>query len=293
TLKGEFSFLTGVVVPQTCDNMREAFDIWREHTRFSFYHRLAVPARTDSYLGEQFYMHELENFASALKIPQGREVTPARLKEAIALHNRVRVLLDHASAARVAGRLTGTEFLVIFLAGLVTPLVRYIPVLESFLETIPAERPELNNRMRLLVTGSVVDSVEYLAAIEEAQFMVVADDLCYGSRHYAGLVSPEGDLLTALARRYLQKVSCPCKHPVGRRWEHLITTIRSCQVEGVVFILQKFCDSHWFDQPDLQKELQKTGIPVLVLEMENQAGLERLRTRVSVFREMIKHKGNT
>lgn len=165
--------------------------------------------------------------------------------------------------------------------------------------------------IRLVVSGGVIEDPATLRLIEKAGAIVVGDDLCTGTRSFTvggDAVGGEGDgpptgaptgVLTAippdapaslneLARLYLSKVPCPTKHPIDRRVAGLLATARRGRAAGVVFLLQKFCETHAFDQPYLSSLLTSRGLPSLLLELEQGRLTEgQAATRLGAFLEMI------
>ena len=159
-------------------------------------------------------------------------------------------------------------------------------------------------RPRILVSGGFLETEEPLRLVEEAGADVVGDDLCLAGRalafsgagHGAGRErSPAADvpaLLSALSQAYLSRVPCPTKHPPSRRLEFLLAEVKSRQVDGVVFLLQKFCDPHAFDYPAFRDALEASGRPCLSLEIER-GGLPagQAGTRVEAFLERLRFVG--
>lgn len=286
-LRGEFSFLAGVVIPQTCDNMREAYDIWHEYTEFSFYHRLSVPMRVTGAVAEEYFTAELERMAAALGA-LGRPITDGDLQEAIRLHNRVRLLLCELAEMRasVPLRLTGRQFIEILLDVSRMAPESAVAYLEQIIKAPPLEQAEKCS-IRLMLVGSLVDNPDLVSLMDEGRRTVVSDDFCYGRRAFEFQVEEGQTPLAALARGYLQKIPCPCKYPGHSRWEHILDEVRKKQADGVVMMLQKFCDTHRFDQPDLEAWLAGRGVPALVLEVENQTTAEAISTRIQAFTEML------
>ena len=73
-----------------------------------------------------------------------------------------------------------------------------------------------------------------------------------------------------------------------RRFEYLKELVESSGAAGVIYSTVKFCDSHLYDLPLLDKDLRQAGIPFLWLENDYEwTGLGQLRTRVEAFLEML------
>ena len=110
-----------------------------------------------------------------------------------------------------------------------------------------------------------------------------------GSRYFAGMIKTDGDPITAIAERYLQRVICPAKHKDNKsRAENLISMAKGNGADGVIFMLLKFCDPHAFDYPYLKEALDKEGIPSLLFEVEDQPQAQgQLKTRIEAFLETL------
>ena len=132
--------------------------------------------------------------------------------------------------------------------------------------------------------------MEVYKLIESVGFSIV-DDLCTGTRFFKSDVEKRKikdmeDAMGFLADKYFLKAPCPTKNYEGdRRFKYLLD--RAQKVDGVVFILLKFCEPHLFDYAQLKKELGSRGKRTLLLELEFPiASLEQLRTRLEAFYEM-------
>ena len=98
----------------------------------------------------------------------------------------------------------------------------------------------------------------------------------------------DGDPLEALADRLLALVPTPTKHHVQRsRTAHLLLLVKKRHARGVIFARQKFCDPHGFDYALLVRALDGTGVPHLLVELEQASQAGQLRTRVEAFVEML------
>jgi benzoyl-CoA reductase/2-hydroxyglutaryl-CoA dehydratase subunit BcrC/BadD/HgdB len=67
----------------------------------------------------------------------------------------------------------------------------------------------------------------------------------------------------------------------------LLELVRRARADGVVFVLEKFCEPHAFDYALIRPILDQAGVPYLLLEMEQTPSLEALRTRLQAFVEIL------
>jgi benzoyl-CoA reductase subunit C len=145
-----------------------------------------------------------------------------------------------------------------------------------------------NNSMpRLMVIGSEMDNIDILRLIEEPGALVVADDLCTGSRYFWNNCSTEGNPLDALAQRYLDIVPCPTKYPIQPKYEHVLNMIDQFGVQGVIILLQKFCHPHEFELPYLQSLLKEHQLPFVCIEVDTTYSAEEIQNQAEALIERI------
>lgn len=67
----------------------------------------------------------------------------------------------------------------------------------------------------------------------------------------------------------------------------MLEQLRQVEAQGVVFVLEKFCEPYAFDYALAVRQLSHAGVPYLLLEMEQTPSLEALRTRLQAFLETL------
>ncbi len=294
-VRGNLDYLDGIVFPCTCDSLRAVSEIIRAEKREGlFYHFLNMPLRVDGTAPAVFYRRELELLYSALARFAGRPADMESLCRAIALTDANRELLGRIWDSRKIPSpiLTGEDCLGIVNAAVCMDREDLRGNLERIQSALAAGTAggDRSGRARLMVIGSVVDNPALMRIIESANSLVVGDDLCTGTRYFSVPVNPaEGENpLDALVRRYLGRIPCPTKHPVGPRLDHINRIMDDFKVQGVVVVHQKFCESHAFDFPAVRDMISGRGIPVLLLEVEPGHLAEgQLSTRIEAFVEML------
>lgn len=284
--QGNYHYLDGIVVPRTCDGARSLFTIWewRFKPPFTFY--LAVPVLT----GEgavDYFAEELRCFKSSLETYAGQEISPGMIREATRLIDEKRKLLNRLYTLRAVETppLEGSEIFEIVRAGFVLPTDIYNEMLKKLLENLPA--PRKRDKARLLVLGCTIENINYLKLVEDLGGIIVADDFS-GKKHFLADSEQDEDPLREIARRYLQMVPDPCKIPGEARHNYILDTCKQYNVEGVLILIQKYCDSYLFEVPHLNRLLQTVGIPTLNLEIDDtMENTGQIITRVEAFLEML------
>lgn len=288
--KGAYDYLDGFVTLNTCDHVRRLYDVWGPSQKTPFSYIIPLP-HTISEASLAYFHQELGRFKGALEEAFGVSVTPEALLEAIRVYNRTRSLLQRLDDLRKldAPPITGAEFLEVAVAGAILPKDLYNDMLEDFLHEVESRSGiPTDERIRLMLVGSELDDPSYLQMIEDMGGLVVADDLCTGSKYFWNLAEADGDPLLALARRYLTRPECPRMHPARNRLRHLRDMMVSHRVDAVVLEVIKFCNLYGEDYTILRNYLRRMDIPLLQLSREyNLGAVGQMRTRVEAFFERI------
>ncbi len=288
-LKGSYDYLDGLVASNSCDNRNKILDLWRRHVKIPYIYFINTP-HTRTERTYSFFYDEILRFKISLEEAFGEEISGSALKKAIQVYNENRLLLRKVYDLRMKEPplISGVEALEIVLSGLVTVKEEHNKLLKRLIAEVSNRSDSPTSGIRLLVSGSVMDNSKPLRIIEAVGGNVVADDLCIGSRYFWNLVRSEGDPIRAIAERYLEKIPSSFMLESERRFRHTIEIAKRFDVEAVIILVLKFCDTHMFDAPQLIEELKTLDLPVLYLEWEHSlSGAAQLKTRIEAFLEMI------
>lgn len=288
--KGAYDYLDGFVTLNSCDHVRRLYDVWGPSQKTRFNYIIPLP-HTISEASLAYFHQEVVRFKEALETAFGVSITPEALQEAVRVYNRTRTLLHRLNDLRKAEAppITGAEFLEAVVAATILPRDAYNQMLEEFLLQVES-RPGIptDERVRLLLVGSELDDPAYVQMIEDMGGLVVADDLCTGSKYFWNLADTEGDPLRAIARRYLTRPECPRMRPARNRLRHMGDLMQSHKVDAVVLEVIKFCNLHGEDSTIVRNYLRRLGVPLLQLSREYNVGaVGQMRTRVEAFFERI------
>ena len=289
-LQGELGFLQGVIFSQTCDSMQGLSDIWAHQRRFPIHFNLMIPTNLDSEHSRGYLKAEVERFKEFLESHSSR-MTSQRIKASIQLFNRIREKLGEIYTRRRKGLTPwpGRFFAQIIRAGYLLDRERYLELLNELLIALPEKTEGGENLIPVYLAGNMAHSESYFSLIEEAGAMVVQDDLCSGARTLRLMVPEDIDPIEALTQRYFTSYLCPTKHKGYRAHEEtLIEDVQKSGARGVIFLLYKYCEAHYFDYPDLKAALESKGIPCLLLDVEDPSqSLGQLKIRLQAFVEML------
>jgi len=296
-LNGDFAFLDGVVFVNGCDHSRRMYDNWRfAGAEPSFLHMFFAP-HVIREAGHEYFTRECEKLKHALENHFKVSITDEALRNSIDLYNRKRRLLAEIYSLRKSKDVPvkASELLGVMLAVTAVPVERAIEILtevKNFVQGRIISRPD---DLRLFISGGCIEEMEHLELIENCGCVIVADNICLGTRHFLDEVGSEGDPLTAIAKRYLSHLSCPrMMGDFDRRFDYLLRIRDEYGIDGAIIEKLKFCDL-WGGEIYLYRvEVEKHNVPLLALERELYGGgTGQVKTRVQAFLERLKNKQGT
>ena len=299
-MKGELDFIDGWMTPDSCDNIRIIYNIWR-HNLPSYSYQLRVPNLFDESC-TRFFHEELALLKEELERFAQTEITDEKLRQAIDLHNQQRALLRELYHLRKPEPplLAGSEVVEILRAVMSLPVEEANQMLRDIIDEVKERKNRPKGGIRLLVHGPEIDDSALFRLIEELGANVVVDDSCIGTRYFWHDVEKTTDPLNGLATRYLAKIYCPrtirgkgegwasYQEDLEERFGHIRSMAHDFSVKGVILYIMRQCDLHQYDVPELTDYLAREGLPVLHLEGDYTMGaIGALRTRIEAFIEML------
>ncbi len=289
-LQGELDFLKGIIFSHTCDTLQGLAEIWALQRRIPLQFNLMIPSHFGSELSRPYLKAELERFKAFLDSNVGK-ISPENLKASIQLFNRIREKLQEIYSRKPKShtQISGADFARIIRAGNLMDRQQYLELLDELLTGLPEKADESGDRVPVYLAGNMTHSDSYFSLIEEAGAIVVQDDLCSGTRFLRLRVSEDTDPMDGLTSRYFTSFLCPTQHNGAHAHvETLSREVEKSGAKGVIFLLYKYCETHFFDYPDLRQALESRGIPTLLLEVEDPSySIGQLQVRVQAFVEML------
>jgi len=291
-LRGEYAFLDGLVLGNSCDNVRRIYDHWTRQNITPFVHFMSLPRRTEA-AQVDWYHHELLTLKGKMEPHFGVTLADDRLREAIRVHNESRRLQRELYELRKAKAppITGAQTLAVTVAGTALPKPQFNMHLIALLNDLCDAPGHSGHRARLMLIGGILDDPAYLEVIEERGGLIVADSTCFGSRLFWQDVDEEADdPLMALARYYVaDRPSCPRVFDAYEgRAAYIQQMIEDFAVDGAILERLMFCDTWGLEQFRLCNDFKGWNVPLLMLDREYAPGAQgQLRTRVQAFLETM------
>lgn len=288
-ISGEYAFLDGAVLYNTCDHLRRIYDNWKTLPNSPAYFQMYLPKKRDdeAYL---LYKEELAKLIAATEARFGVKITTEKLAAAIAESNKTRALIRELYALRTAEAVAidGAEVAAVLAAGGSLPRASFNELLAELLSEIKAGGETVTPRRRLMLVSGHADKPEFVAALESQGALIVADAAPNGIQSAAVDIAATDDPLEAIADFYFWKKS-PSVRLFGtqdERMAEVLKTVETYRVDGVISARLTMCDQWAFEQYMLASTLEAQDIPHLALEVNYILdGQGQIRTRVQAFVE--------
>ena len=299
-LKGNYDFLSGVVIPHACDSMTRSYSAWTYSLDLPYSHFINIPSvvKEPSF---EFFNEEINTFKKSLEEYTGQEITKDSIENAIILHNsnrrKVRAIYEYRKSD--PPMISGVELMKIMIVGTSLPVEEANSLFDEVLEWLNLRRePPLKKGPRILIDGACLDNFELINIIEESGANVVSDTICNGTRDSFPLVDEGGDPINSLSHRYLDKVNCPKTYrdntsgsfegDISSRFGDIGRLARDFKIDGAILYVYRYCDPFGFEVPARKAYYRSIDVPLLHLEDQYSTGtIGQLKTRIQAFLEMI------
>lgn len=280
----------------TCDGKKKAWEILEKDVPVHVMDLPQMKRRKDV----SAWAEEIKTLISVVEDFTGNKITAEKLADSIKLINNKRRALARLYQCRKNENLpiSGRDALVI-------SQIAFYDDPQRFTEKTNALCNELDERIaqnvsiakkgtkRILLTGTplAVPNWKLHNIIETSGGVVVAEEMCTGTRYFENLVDETkttlDEQIQALAERYM-KINCACFTPNHGRIEDIIRLAKEYQADGVIDVNLKFCSLYDIEGYHVEHALNDAGIPVLGIETDyTDTDASQLRTRIGAFIEML------
>ena len=286
-----------IIGETTCDGKKKAYELFGEMAPVYVMELPQMKRPEDMTL----WRGEIDRFVAKLEEVTGNKLTAENLKKAVIEVNDKRRALQRLNATRkvAPAPISGKD-------ALLAVQVAFYDDVPRFTQSVNAIADELEKRIdegvgvapadapRILITGSPMSIPNWKVhdIVEKSGAVVVAEELCTGSRYYDKLVDEEAvtvpAMLDDIAEKYLD-INCACFTPNPGRIEDIISMAREYKVDGILHYAIQFCAPYTIEAHSVEKAAQEAGIPVLRVDTDySMEDVGQLQTRVEAFLEMVK-----
>ena len=294
-LDGTMDQLDGIITPTICDTLRPM----SQNYRVSMGDKMAViflahPQNRFESFGLQFCADQYNHVKAELEKVAGHEITNDDIQNAIKVYNESR------AARREFVKLASEH------CDVITPTLRSA-VLKAFWfmekPVYTAKLTELNKELaalpvcdwkgtKVVTSGIICDNPKLLAAFEENNIAIAADDVAHESRSFRGDVPFNPDPIMALAEQFAAQdydvLLYDPQSSKNRRGEFVANMVKESGAQGLVLFMQQFCDPEEMEYPYLKKALDDAGIPHIKLGIDQQMrDFGQAQTAIQAFADVL------
>ena len=297
--KDQLDFVDAIMFGDHCVQVLSAADMIRirkPETPVHFYQ--LIPSLRDAW-SEDNAVNILRRLTTALEETLNVSITEEALRASIAVFNENRQLIRNLYAQRRAGeiKLTSMDMQNIVKSSMVMDKATHNGLLRDLTRDLQGSGDKHAGKVAVYLSGHLCQApkLDVLSMIEECGAYVVDDDLYHGWRYVSSDVDHTSDPLRALARWYINRnwgAPCPTRLDPKSDWDKwLLEKTRDSGAAGMIVLMAKFCEPHYFYYPHIKKTFESNSVPHLLVETEHELiAAGNLRTRVESFVEMLKRQ---
>lgn len=284
----------GLLFSSICDSARNLCFVMKRNFPDLYTDFLHLPHNPNSAASVDFLVTEYCRLQDQLERLSGTTMTTQALSESLETYNENRSLTRqlYDERARNPHLIPTSELYALVRAGNFLPVEQHTQMLRQTLDDIPLRTGKQRDSIRIVIEGSFCEQppLDLIKILEAAGCYIVDDDFNLGPRWFLKDIPIDGDPMRALADGYANaSVYSSVRHDVRKpRHKALIEKARRRNANAVILLIAKFCEPAYFDYVLFKQELEKEGIPHLLMEFEEKMfTFERLRTEVETFVESL------
>lgn len=288
---GTYDFLDGVILPTTCDPLRNLEENWKFSPSPVPVFALTQPANRKVPAAEMYYLEQMRLLQAYLEGISGIRITDKALRQSINKYNLQRQIMReflHEANAHL-DVITPRVRQAVIACSRIYPVEEHTNLVEELLGEL-AERPAYDFPGRKVVaTGILIDSPQLLDTLHQQGLAIVGDDMPSASKRFEKDAPDNVDPFLSVARIWPKIEGCSMLFdPKKTRVDILLRMVEETGADGVLVDILKFCEEDEFDYPILKRRFEEAGVPILYLETEQQAAMdEQAATRIQSFVEML------
>jgi benzoyl-CoA reductase/2-hydroxyglutaryl-CoA dehydratase subunit BcrC/BadD/HgdB len=285
---GNLNFLSGVVIPQSCDSLYASFDLLKRDDEFVYRFSQPIKRTPESH---RFYIKQIKNLIRFLENYFSLAFDNNRLVEIIKSGNTVRMSLRSIGylILRDEINIPYKDFLAIILK-----------VMQNRFEDIEGEIKEKYNKFaeydtysdierKVMLVGPILDNFDIIDIIENFDSTkIVFDNITNGWRYFDNNIPEDKPPMEAISQYYLSKLQSPTFDNDDKYLTRIRQGIDEFGVNCVIMVNQRGCEPHCFYIPTIQQICDNRKIPFLPLNIEHkEESLENIKIKIHTLLEMI------
>jgi benzoyl-CoA reductase/2-hydroxyglutaryl-CoA dehydratase subunit BcrC/BadD/HgdB len=298
-----------IISPNTCDGktkvceiLTDAFPVWE----------MNVPRIKDTPQAKSYWLEQVKEIKEKIEKLTGRSITGKGMRAAIQTTLRATEASRRLQGIRKGPPvISGRDAMLVDQMSYFDDIPRWTEKTNLLCDELERKVTEKSyvaplDTPRILLTGSPMiwpDCWKIPNLIEESkpQGLIVADEFCSGDRVFYDPVGVDegtaGDMLKAIAERYILPCTCPCftsEEGNQDRLDKVQTLVKDYAISGVIYHVIRGCHLYAMEYMRLKRLFEKENIPIYYLDTEySREDSGQMKTRIEAFIEMLATKTQT
>ncbi|WP_287587138.1 MULTISPECIES: double-cubane-cluster-containing anaerobic reductase [Mogibacterium] len=280
----------------TCDGKKKAYEILGTDVPM---HIMDLPQmKRDKDIAK--WADECHDLLEMVERETGNKITPEKLAENIRKINAKRAALKRLYDLRKNKNvpISGTDTLLISQIAYYDDPARFTTMVNKLCDELEKRVadgvsvfPSGTKRIMISGTPMAIPNWKMHNLIETSGAAVVCEETCTGTRYFENFVDESGETIDEMvgniADRYM-KINCACFTPNTGRFDDIIRLAKEYEVDAVIDVNLKFCQTYDIEGYLLEDRLKEAGIPVLGIETDyTDSDAQQLKTRIEAFIEVL------
>ena len=285
---GNLDFVSGIIIPQSCDSLYASFDLLKRDGKFVYRYSQPIKNTPESH---EYSIKQIKNLIRFLENYFSLTFDNNRLVEIIKSGNTVR------SSLRGMGDLIPRNKKDISYKNYLSIVLK---VMQNRFEDMEGEIKEKYNefaeydtysdiKRKVMLVGPILDNFDIIDIIENFDSTkIVFDNITNGWRYFDNNIPEDRPPMEAISRYYLSKLQSPTFDNDDKYLARIRQGIDELGVNCVIMVNQRGCEPHGFYIPTIQQICNDRKIPFLPLNMEHkEESLENIKIKIHTLLEMV------
>jgi benzoyl-CoA reductase subunit C len=293
-LTSRLQHFDGLLFTSICDTARNLCFVLKRNFPDRTIDFIHLPHNCPSEAATDFLAADYDRLRAELARLTGKKADAGALGRSIELYNTNRSLTQrlYELRSRAPHVVSTFELYLLVRAGDLLPVEEHNAILQRALNEFASQPRRPRDCIRVVVEGSFCEQppLDLIRLIESAGCYIVEDDFTLGRRWFEHPVPITSDPIRALAESYVHhSVYSSVRHDSEHsRVQGLVEKVRRNKADAVLSLIAKFCEPALFDYVLFKRELERTGIPHLLLEFEEKLfTFDRLQMEIETFVESL------
>lgn len=294
-LDGTLDGLSGIITPTICDTLRPM----SQNIRVAMGDKMPViflshPQNRATAYGLKFCVEQYTNVKKELEKISGKEITDEEILKSIKVYNAsrkarrefVKLASEHCDVIKPTGRSAVLKAAFFMLKD------EYTVKLEELNKKLAALPVCKWQGKKVVTSGIICDNPTLLAALEDNDIAIAADDVAYESRAFRIDAPEDLEPMMALAQQFAN-IDCEIllydpESAKNHRGEFVAKLVKDSGASGLILFMQQFCDPEEMEYPYLKKALDAAKIPHIKIGIDQQMhDFGQAKTAIQAFAESL------